>query len=90
MFGGGLLGLIVARVGGCGSGVRGAARAAPLSRSLDGGLAGEEDQHLVVWLGARRGDRDPGLELGEAGGELEKGAPDGLEGRVAPEVFLGG
>jgi hypothetical protein len=46
------------------------------SRALDGGLAGEEDEHFLVRIGARQGDGNARFEFGDAGCYLEEALSD--------------
>ena len=57
-------------------------------RQLDG-AAGEECPALLVGIAGRQRDLDPGLHLGDPGGDLDQREPERVELGVAPERGLG-
>ena len=66
-----------------------AGHAAPGSgRQLDG-AAGEKCPALLVGIAGRQRDLDPGVHLGDPGGDLDQREPDRVELGVAPERGLG-
>ena len=65
-------------------GARSGRRPAGSGRQLDG-AAGEERPGRLVGLAGRQGHLDPGLQLGDPGGDLDQREPDRVELGIAPE-----